>query len=187
MSKNIYTGIDQKIVPSVRYYAWKLKSNICFANEEIEDIEQELMLFVLSKLTLFKPHKSKMGTFVSNVLKNKLKNLIKAKMSQKNEFKYKTVSIDDRGLLISSDFEKFFLTADVNTFVHNNLPVLLQHTCELLKEYTVDEIAEKLGKSTSTIYKRISKIRTLMKDFFEHETESSALEEKAQNNTEREN
>lgn len=176
MSKNIYTGIDQKIVIGVRYYARKLKSNICFVNEEIEDIEQELMLFVLSKLTLFKPHKSKMGTFVSNVLKNKLKNLIKERMAQKNEFKHTLLSIDDNELLTSSNVEHFFLAADINTFAHNNLPSILQRTCELLKHYTVDEIAEELGKSISTIYKRIERIKALMKDFSNNTAEITNLE-----------
>lgn len=190
MSRNVYRGIDQKIILGVRYYAWKLKSNICFANEDIEDIEQELMLFVLSKLNLFKPQKSKIGTFVSSVLKNKIKNLIKEKMAQKNEFQYTVFSIDENDLHSPYEVTNFLRSIDVNTFIHNKLPSLLRQTCELLKYYTVDEVAEILGKSASTIYQRIEKLRILMNDFSNYETESfntGFLIQKDNDNTRKEN
>jgi DNA-directed RNA polymerase specialized sigma24 family protein len=84
MPKNTYVGIDRKIVNSVRYYARRLKANACFGTEEIADLEQELMLFVYTKIGQFDDRQSQIGTFVSRILKNRTANLVREKYSQKS-------------------------------------------------------------------------------------------------------
>lgn len=164
MSKNTHTGIDPKIVSSVRYYVRKLKSNRHFARDEIEDLEQELMVFVFAKLNIFEPQKSTLSTFVSNVLKNKVRNLIKKRKSQKSEYSHSIFSLDD-SIQTSDNCERLFETVDINVFIHNKIPKNLQQTCELLKDFTVDEIAKMLGKSQSAIYRHVERIRQLMNGF----------------------
>ena len=171
MSKNAYNGINDEIIKQVQFYAKKLKSIRNFKLNEIEDIEQELLLFVFSKVSNYKQDKSKFITFLSHILKNKVKNLIKQKARQKGESGYTFVSYEEADIQISDEFsESLNKTADINTFVHKNLPKKLQETYELLKHNSVKNTALLLNKSPTAIYQRIRRIRQLMDDLRDYDT-----------------
>jgi DNA-directed RNA polymerase specialized sigma24 family protein len=170
MSKNVYIGIDQKIISSVKYYARKLKSNTCFERYEIEDLEQDLMIFVLSKLNQFDARKSQVGTFVSGILRNHTSNLIRNRNLQKSDKPRVFYETDLQNIESENLCESIISAADINSFVSKNLPKYLQKTFEILKTNDVKTTAKLLNKSISAIYLRIRKIRELMSEFSKKET-----------------
>jgi DNA-directed RNA polymerase specialized sigma24 family protein len=161
MSKNVYIGIDQKIISSVKYYVRKLKSNTCFERYETEDLEQDLMVFVLTKLDRFDARRSQIGTFVGRILKNHTSNLIRKKSLLERIF----CDVDLQNIEAEHLCENMVNAADINSFVSKNLPKYLQETFEILKSNDVKTTAKLLNKSISAIYLRIRKIRELMSEF----------------------
>jgi DNA-directed RNA polymerase specialized sigma24 family protein len=161
----IVAGIDQKIVNSVRYYARKLKANIRFETEEICDLEQELMLFVCTKMNRFNDQKSQVGTFVSQILKNHTANLIREKYAKKSCDSGVFCDVDWQDFESENCAEDIVNAAYINAFVKRHLPKYLQNTFETLKYNDVKTTARLLGKSRSAIYTHIAKIRVLMADF----------------------
>lgn len=63
MSKNDYKGPRKTIVDQVRYAAKKLKKHYVFRTEGLEDIEQDLKLFVFPKLSFYEDIKNNLSTF----------------------------------------------------------------------------------------------------------------------------
>ena len=59
--------------------------------------------------------------------------------------------------------ENFSNSIEPNTFC-KQFPSKLRQTCELLKEHSVFEIAEILNVSLATVYHRILKMRSLLKE-----------------------
>ena len=62
MSKNNYKGIDPFIINQVRYHARSLIRHPAIHGMEVEDIEQELMLDVLSRTQAYDPEKASWRT-----------------------------------------------------------------------------------------------------------------------------
>jgi RNA polymerase sigma factor (sigma-70 family) len=167
MLRNAYAGIDRLVAQSVRYYARKLKANFCFAAEEICDLEQELMLFVCTKISRFDGQKAQAGTFASRILKNYTANLIRKKHAQKSCDFGIVCDFDWQNLEAEDCAQNIINAADINSFIVKHLPKYLQETFEMLKGNDVKTTAKLLGKSCGAIYARIAKIRVLMKDFQE--------------------
>jgi DNA-directed RNA polymerase specialized sigma24 family protein len=134
----------------------------CFANDDIEDIEQEFMLHVLSKLKVFEQNKGNLSTFIRSILDNKAKNLIKKKMCGKGDGGgILSVPIDDLEISNPEELPKFFNTVAMND-IANRLPKCLRETFELLKSNNITDTAKILGKSKSTTYKQIREIRSFL-------------------------
>jgi DNA-directed RNA polymerase specialized sigma24 family protein len=165
MPRNTYAGIDQKIVSSVRYYARKLKASICFETEEICDLEQELMLFVCTKMNQFNDQKAQVSTFVGKILRNHTANLIREKYAKRSSGASIFCNVDWQDFESKNCAEDMVNAAYINAFVSKHLPKYLQKTFETLKHNDVKTTARLLGKSRNTIYVHISKIRVLMADF----------------------
>jgi hypothetical protein len=165
MPRNTYAGIDQKIVSSVRYYARKLKANICFETEEVCDLEQELMLFVCTKMNRFNYQKSQVSTFVSKILKNHTAILIRGKYAKKSDGSGIFCNVDWQDFESENCAEDMVNAAYINAFVSRHLPKYPQKTFETLKYNDAKTTARLLGKSCSTIYTHTAKIRVLMADF----------------------
>jgi DNA-directed RNA polymerase specialized sigma24 family protein len=161
MSRNVYTSINQKIIFSVKYYARKLKSNTCFKRYEIEDLEQDLMVFVLTKIPQFDARRSQIGTFVGRILRNHTSNLIRKKSLRERIF----CDVELQNIEAEHLCENMVNAADINSFVSKNLPKYLRETFEILKNNDTKTTAKLLNKSISAIYLRIRKIRKLMSEF----------------------
>ena len=168
MSKNKYDGIDIGIIKAVRYYAKKLKLS-GFNVGDIEDIEQELMLSVFSKLKKFDPQKAKLGTFVGKILKNCTLNMIRGNRALRSGANIFHTGLDNCEVAISS--ESIIKSADINSYASQVLSPELKVIFELVKNNTVKNIARILNKSDSYIYRKISQIRIKMNEFKDYEKE----------------
>lgn len=168
MSQNKYDGIDIGIIKAVRYHTKKLKLS-GFNSVDIEDIEQELMLAVFSKLEKFDPQKAKLGTFVGKILKNCTSNLMRNSKTLKSGANVFHMDLDRCEVAISS--ESIIKSADINSYASQVLSPELKIIFELVKSNTIKDIARILNKSDGYIYGKLSQIRIKMNEFKDYEKE----------------
>ncbi len=93
-SLNRYEGIDKYVVNQVRYHARSLIRHPAIHGMEVEDIEQELMLDVLSRTQAYDPEKASWRTFVDRILNHKIADLIEEAKAQKRGGGVRPLSLD---------------------------------------------------------------------------------------------
>lgn len=186
-SNNHYEGINPIIISTVRRKARKLIKNKCFLSSDLEDLEQELMIDLLSKLIHYDSSKSSLQTFTQNIIENKASNMIRDISRKKRGSQmaicslYEPIGIgdnkDEAYLLIDtisadSRFYEYSISDltrqlefefDVRQVI-NKLPDNLGKLCKLLQIMTVAEIAEETGTSRNTVYKALKMLRTIFAD-----------------------
>ena len=186
-SNNHYEGINPTIISTVRKKARKLIKHKCFLSSDLEDLEQELMIDLLSKLIHYDSSKSSLQTFTQNIIENKASNLIRDISRKKRGSQmaicslYEPIGVgdnkDEAYLLIDtisadSSFYEYSISDltrqlefefDVRQVI-NKLPDNLGKLCKLLQIMTVAEIAEETGTSRNTVYKALKMLRTIFAD-----------------------
>ena len=186
-SNNHYEGINPIIISTVRKKARKLIKHKCFLSSDLEDLEQELMIDLLSKLIHYDSSKSSLQTFTQNIIENKASNMIRDISRKKRGSQmaicslYEPIGIgdnkDEAYLLIDtisadSSFYEYSISDltrqlefefDVRQVI-NKLPDNLGKLCKLLQIMTVAEIAEETRTSRNTVYKALKMLRTIFAD-----------------------
>ena len=186
-SNNHYEGINPIIISTVRKKARKLIKHKCFLSSDLEDLEQELMIDLLSKLIHYDSSKSSLQTFTQNIIENKASNMIRDISRKKRGSQmaicslYEPIGIgdnkDEAYLLIDtisadSRFYEYSISDltrqlefefDVRQVI-NKLPDNLGKLCKLLQIMTVAEIAEETRTSRNTVYKALKMLRTIFAD-----------------------
>jgi RNA polymerase sigma factor (sigma-70 family) len=173
VSQNKYLGIDRSVVKQVRFHAYKLKKRL--PNWQIEDLEQELMLEVLSAMKFFNPSIGKLSTFVRCVLGKRTRNLIRDNINVKNGKNYVFVPLPDD--LSCSECQAVDL--EIKCFVNKLISKLSQQDkelCEMLKHYSVVDIAQICGVSINTIYKQIRVLKRHIKESLRNSKQVQSME-----------
>ena len=93
MSQNHYDGLPPYLVERVRYHASSMQRHPALRHVEINDLEQELMLWFLSRKHTYDPQKASWRTFVSMVLDYCHVRLIRDAYAQKRGLNVPHVSL----------------------------------------------------------------------------------------------
>jgi RNA polymerase sigma factor (sigma-70 family) len=169
-SANQYSGIDARIVASVRHHARRARGKL--PGLDLEDLEQELMLHAHRRLSSYDPTRADLWTYVDRVLSNFLANLAKAARARSRGAGTSTISLDDPNLnhiseAIASDdhgstelswCEQVHLREDLHRVLHS-LPQHLQDCCHRLAESSVTEAARRSGLARGSIYSRMATLK----------------------------
>lgn len=141
-----------------------------FAEDEIEDIQQELSLQLLQQWSLYDASKSMPTTFIANVIDVRISEMIRDQQAQKRDSRRcvpssKAGEAAEYGLLDGvrgqpevSDQEQAELRSDCDT-VLSKLSPDLRRTAELLQEMSPAAVARELGISEGTLWKRMARLR----------------------------
>lgn len=170
-SCNRYTGIDPYLVSQVRYRARKLSRHALMRGVEIEDIEQDLMLDLLSRKASYDPERAQWSTFVDRVLSNKCATLISAELAKKRGGGRGCLSLD--GLLpepideASLDPASVEIRIDLDRQVADLPPSLTGLLCGLGKN-TMTEIARATGVPKTTLYDRLADLRARLQPLHDY-------------------
>ncbi len=170
-SCNRYTGIDPYLVSQVRYRARKLSRHALMRGVEIEDIEQDLMLDVLSRKASYDPERAQWSTFVDRVLSNKCATLISAELAKKRGGGRGCLSLD--GLLpepvdeASLDPASVEIRIDLDRHVAD-LPASLTGLLGGLGKNTMTEIARATGVPKTTLYDRLADLRARLQPLHDY-------------------
>jgi hypothetical protein len=184
-SNNRYKGIDTFTIKTIRTKARELIRKRHFLAYDQEDIEQELIMHLLTRLPLadITGQQLKAG-IIKKLVDEKAAKLIRSAIAQKRGRNCTLCSIDDpigsspEGNLYldiipenSTFFEAAYFSVDTQAECKidvdralQNMPITdgcmpLSELCELLKKMTITEIHEEKGVSRPALYRSISKIR----------------------------
>jgi len=173
-SANHYSGIDARIVASVRHHARRASGKV--PGLELEDLEQELMLHAHRRLNSYDPARADLWTFVDRVLSNFLANLATAARAKSRGGGTFTISLDDPNLERDGEAiaaaaaadnggsnelgwcEYIHLRQDLHRVLHS-LPQHLQDCCHRLTENSVAEAARRSGLARGSIYSRMATLK----------------------------
>lgn len=171
-SANRYTGIDDRVVASVRHHARRASTRL--AGMELEDVEQELMLHAHRRLNAYDPARADLSTFCDRVLSNFVRNLVKAAGAMSRGGGFSTRSLDDPtfgpdGEMVANAVgsggstdpawcEQVDLRQDLDRVLHG-LPQHLQDCCGWLTTGTVTEASRRSGLARGSLYSRIATLK----------------------------
>lgn len=180
--RNKYTGVfDDSTINLIHSKAKQLANQEGFSSTDQKDIEQDLAVYLLDKLTSFDPGKAELNTFVFTVVNQRITMMIRARGMQKRDSS-KTISLNEpipsdpegnttllditdhedfmiqTGLMPRSSEDQLILQIDTAHLIAT-LPEKLQEVCRMLMQESVAEVAERLGVHRDTVYRRLSLIR----------------------------
>lgn len=148
----------------------------CFAKDDFEDLLQECLSHWYFKRDTFMDSKGALKTtYMTNVLKNKLMDMVAERMAEKRKTDHMSVSLDapisedDETAIIDKIADK--LTEDLTSVIHviglkNDLAKALdkltpqqKELCRLLEDgMSIKEAGQKLNIHRSTVYEEIKRI-----------------------------
>jgi len=151
----------------VRRKARCLTGRYEFQDVDCADIEQELALALLSRLSCYDPSRANVTTFLLNVIDNVVASLIRAKRALKRGIGRQYASDDMLDQVVdaqaSDPARRFELRHDLDLVIAG-LPPELQQICRLLKTNTMAETARLIGCSRTTLYVQRATIMKHMED-----------------------
>ncbi|MCA9028406.1 MAG: sigma-70 family RNA polymerase sigma factor [Planctomycetaceae bacterium] len=147
--------------------AEQLAGQYGFAEDEDEDIRQELMLHLIQHWPVFDSAIAKATTFIQNVIDNRVCELIRNQERQKRDYRREESLTEEaecglldgtRGQPCVSDHSLIELRVDCETIL-DSMPNDLRLIAELLKTTSAADIARKLRMPTNTLRNRIAELR----------------------------
>jgi|GEM_PF-3513416 len=176
-------GIDSYVMGIIRNKAMKAVGKAGLKRGDLEDIKQELVLFLLERIPMFDSRKAKWNTFVARLLDRKIASMIKSRLVPSRDHRrcdrslQEPVRIDEESFLLLEETlteeaglsrigrfprpreEQRDLMLDLGTVV-SNLPSRFRILCELLKCGSVSAVSRATGFNRTYLHECILKIRT---------------------------
>lgn len=171
----------------IHYWANHIVNTHKLDEEDIKDISQELAKVLIINLQKYDSTRASRETFISRIIENRARTLVKARAAAKRKQSQEAYSLDDLIEPNDSDSESYqcnlsedgirekrpaFTAEETNrdlaeaiAEVMRQMPETLQVVCEKLYEgFSPTEIARDVGINRSTVYDRREKIRCRMRE-----------------------
>ena len=180
MSNNRYGGVDSYAAFFIAYKARTLIRMPMFSRDDLEDLEQDMLLYYLLSMPDFDPQKGDKRSFIKTVVNRKALMLVRDAEREKRWTGAQNFSLsfqigdeDDGNTLadmitgessIWGDvfFAQSQIVAEQNIDIDkilSGMPDDLRQTYSLLTEYSVSEAAELLGIPRTTMSSRLKKLK----------------------------
>jgi len=181
-------GINEYAARVIRHKARHLVGTAGFTESDRDDLEQEMMLDVITRLPKFDANKGTPKTFVARIIERKISKLIRHRTSDMRDYHREAFSLNEsiedgdggsieRGDLVSRESidpvvathsrtgaDEMALLLDLKT-VLAGLPDHLRRLCEVLKTgTTISDAARELGVPRTTLHDHVTKLRSLFED-----------------------
>ena len=183
-TKNSYRGIDPELVKMVRMAAKKAVRKGGLSLDELPDVEQELMIAMLSSMKQHDPGKSSRKTFLTMLLKRQISAVYRQRLRPSKRFQHNLASLNSE-IEIDGDTCELIELVNSDHEIANNprpesescnnatlrmdlegvlgkLPPDCWLICEGLKTMNITELAEYLNITRRTLHKKLEQIRGLM-------------------------
>lgn len=178
----LHDGILQYTIKRIRFKASQMVGKHGFAEDDFDDLRQEMMLDVLERLPKFNSGRADIKIFISTVINNRLATLIKRHEAECRDHRRVERSLDEQvpgegddwttfgngiseddaksrlGCAGRSDHERVDLALDV-ALVLSQLDDGDRQLCLELQVKTALEISRERGVRRGGIYERIAEIR----------------------------
>jgi RNA polymerase sigma-70 factor, ECF subfamily len=170
-------GLDSYARNLIRHKARQLIGKYGFTWDDYEDLCQEMILDLLTRLPRFDPGKASLNTFVTRVVNRRVANLIRDRMRAKRDHRREGLSFDEQveqgdceieegdgaggqsnGDLLRDcqghpEADGLDLRLDVSRAI-SSLPPDLKLLAELLLIHSIADAARELGVSRATLYEK---------------------------------
>jgi RNA polymerase sigma-70 factor (ECF subfamily) len=171
----------------IRHKAKHLVGTAGFTESDRDDLEQEMMLDVITRLPKFDANKGTPKTFVARIIERKISKLIRHRTTDMRDYRREAFSLNEsvedgdggsieRGDLMSRESvdpvvatdsrtgaEEMAFLMDLET-VLAGLPDHLRRLCEILKTGTISDAAREMGIPRTTLHDHVTKLRSLFED-----------------------
>jgi RNA polymerase sigma-70 factor, ECF subfamily len=183
--KRILEGYAREVI---RHKARQLINKYGFTRDDYDDLQQDMTLDLLRRLSKYDPSRAGLSTFVARVVDRKVSTLIRHQKQEKRDFSVRILRLDAEvdgqdgeplGLdeILSQDAfdeevarydrpeaERLDLRLDLS-LVLDELPEELRELARRLQTRTMAEIARELGVPRSTLYETgIARLRKIFED-----------------------
>lgn len=167
MSADNKSTLDEYAMTFIRLKARTLIGKYGFNRSDREDIEQELTLDLLTRLSRYDPSKARSATFVRLVVDRCVASLIRKRQALMRDYRRATQSLDDlideedndnAAELSYDDQEKRELAIDMAEAL-GELPDELRSIAEALRDGKLAEVARDRGLTREAMRWRVKKIR----------------------------
>jgi RNA polymerase sigma-70 factor, ECF subfamily len=184
---NYFEGIDEYAAQLIGYKARMLIGHYGFTESDREDLEQELKLDLLKRLSKYDPDRAQLHTFISRLIDHEIASIIEAREAGMRDYRLCTCSLNDTvedkegsmierqetidqedclfltGRISRSQDELHDLSLDIER-VMKRLPPELSELCQRLKIQTKIEISRDTGTPRGKINDNIRKLRIILRD-----------------------
>ncbi len=182
-NENKYEGLDEYAVRLIKHKARQLVGRAGFVEGDRHDLEQEMVVDLLLRLSRFDPRLAKRETFIARVVEHHVATLVESQRAGVRDYRRRAGSLDERRTDEEGDTsdtppvldEKEYiretvasaqrdddlhaLRMDIEALVAE-LPVDLRALCLRLAASTVSDVARETGVPRGTLYEAIRKLRT---------------------------
>lgn len=166
----------------VRRRVRRLIGRFGFTVSDCEDMEQEVLIFIMGRMRLFDPERGSIEQFVSKAATSRIRNIVRDRIAKKRDVRMEVYSLDAKPEDPESDSPIDMIDArDVRPFgddtayysadeldrmiivdqAIDQLPPDLARLCRVLKRGNVSDAAEELGTSRKSVYRQIERVRAL--------------------------
>ena len=172
--------LDPRIRRQIRITAAQIVGKVGFTKQDREDLEQELLVYLISRLDSFDARRSSPLTFVTRLLSAAASNIITARCCEKRDWRTdvgsldETVEDEDGGCLLPAyilDFlvregeraavaerAKHDLRMDLDRFL-STLSELERQACLLIMKKNAHHAARRLGLPRASLYDLMVRLR----------------------------
>jgi len=171
----------------IRHKAKQLVGTAGFTESDRDDLEQEMMIDVITRLPKYNASRGALKTFVACIIERKISKLIRYRTSGIRDFRRVAFSINapiesgdgdtfEQGDFVAEDIDEPTSSSNVHGDVEemelaeateqvvSELPANLRRLCDLLKTKTLADAAREMGIPRTTLQDRVSKLRGLFED-----------------------
>jgi RNA polymerase sigma factor (sigma-70 family) len=147
--------MDERIVLNVKVFARNLKRTNMLRSMEIEDIEQELMCGILSRLNEFDESKGNIEHFIRKILARRAVNLLESfsRIKRGPFVNFKEYAENDN----LNKYEIQENRLDLERLIEQ-MPSKYKMLCKLLVNHSAAEVAQIIGKTRESVYHDLKRI-----------------------------
>ena len=181
---NDYDGIEECVVRATKHKAKELIGKAGLTLYDRDDVEQEIIIDLLTRLSKYNPKRARLITFISCIVDHKAAVIIADQTMEKHDWRLCAYSLNDRvvheddgsiELLELHDIGEYrnttkrtiidFLDLSIDLeIVIASLPFELRNLCKRLTIKNVTEISRDTGIPRTTLYDKIKKLQKLFED-----------------------
>jgi RNA polymerase sigma factor (sigma-70 family) len=151
--------MDERIVLNLKIFARNLKRTNMLRSMEIEDIEQELMCGLLSRLNEFDENQGNIEHFIRKILARRAANLLESFSRIKRGPFVNLREYADNDNSNESEIQETRL--DLEHLIEP-MPSKYKMLCKLLANHSVAEVSQIIGKTRASVYHDLKRIAYLV-------------------------
>lgn len=184
--RNRYPGIEEYAVRLIQIKAYQLTGQAGFTPADREDLEQDLMLDLLTRMPKYNPNIAERSTFISRIVNHRVARILEERGAKMRDWRMNEFSLNENDPACEEPTERQENFSEEDYLLRTGridepqegqrdleldldralelLPDDYRDLCERLRTRTVSEVAQELGVSRSSVYESIQRVREIFEN-----------------------